>query len=161
MSIEGIVSEHFSAPTHTETEGKPQSRTRNDVFHSFFSDNSEQDYATTTAHRKHIIELLNQQNSMSNTLSTIWENTDGFDEHYRCATALYLMAMLSQAFSVILDCGISEPVHGIEVVDGLNAIGKRFLFRLILTVQFPGDQFYDTQMVMHTVTSTSDVSLAS
>ena len=33
VSIEGIPLEYFSAPTHTETEGTPQERTRHDVFH--------------------------------------------------------------------------------------------------------------------------------
>ena len=63
---------------------------------------------------------------MSNTLSTIWENIDGCTEHYICATVLYLMSMLSQAFSVIIDHGINLSGHSIEVVDGLNAIDKSF-----------------------------------
>ena len=35
MSIEGILLDHFSAPTQTETTGTPQARTFNDVVHSF------------------------------------------------------------------------------------------------------------------------------
>ena len=81
---------------------------------------------------------------MSNTLSTIWENTYGCDDHYRCATALYLMSMLSQAFYVIVDRGISAPENGREVVDGLNAIGKSFLSQLMANVQLPGAKGYDT-----------------
>ena len=56
------------------------------------------------------------------TLSTIWENTDGCAEQYRCATTLYLMSVLSQRHPIIFDWGISAPGHGREVVDGLNAI---------------------------------------
>ena len=104
-------------------------------FHSFLSDDTKQDSVKTTAHRKVIIELLKQQNIMSNALSTIWENTDGCDEHYICATALYLLSILSQAFSVIIDCIMSAPGHGIEVVDGLNAIDKRFSLQLMSSVQ--------------------------
>ena len=94
---------------------------------------------------------------MSNKLSTIWENTDSCAEHYRCATALYLM---SRAFSVIIDRGISASVHGGELLDFLNAIDKRFTFQLMSNVQLPGEKGYDTKMVMHNGTRTSDVSLA-
>ena len=64
--------EYFSEPTHTEIEGTPQARKSHAVFHSFLSDDSKQDSATTTAHRKHIIKLLKQRNIMPNTLSSIW-----------------------------------------------------------------------------------------
>ena len=90
----------------------PQAYRSHYVFHSFFSDESKHDYATTTAHSKRIIELLKQRNSISNMLSTIWENTDGCADHYICATALYLTSMLSQEFSIIIDRGISAPGHG-------------------------------------------------
>ena len=52
--------------------------------------------------------------------------------------------MLSQAFSVIIDRGISAPVHGREVIDGLNSIDKRFLIQFISTVQLMGAKGYDT-----------------
>ena len=39
--------------------------------------------------------------------------------------------MLLQAFSVIIDHGISAPVHVLEVVDGINAIEKSFLLKLM------------------------------
>ena len=67
--------------------------------------------------------------------------------------------MLSQAFSVIIDRGISEPGHVREVVDGLNVISKRFLYQLMSNLQLLGKKSYDTQMVMRTGTRTSDVSL--
>ena len=83
------------------------------MFNYFFSNEIKQGDATTIAHIKSIIEFLNKCNIMSNTLSTIWENTDGCDENDRCATTLYLMSMLSQEFSVIIDRGISAPGHSI------------------------------------------------
>ena len=124
------------------------------------SDDSKQDSATTTAHIKLDIKLFNKFNILSNTLSTILENTDGCAEHYICATALCLMSMLSQTFSVIIDHSISAPEHGRKVVDGLNATEKRFLFQLISGVQLPGEKGYDTYTVMHTGTSTYNVILA-
>ena len=118
------------------------------------------DAVTTIEHIKCIVTLLKQRKIMSSTLSTVWKNTYVCVEHYICATALYLMSILSRAFSVIIDRGISAPAHGREVVDGLNAIYKRFIFPLISTVKLPGEKGYGTQMVMHTGTCTFDFSLA-
>ena len=50
------------------------------------------------------------------------------------------MSMLSQAFSVIIDCGISAPEHGRELVHGLKSIDKLFLFQLISNVKLPGEK---------------------
>ena len=56
--------------------------------------------------------------------STICENTDGFAEHYRCATALYLLSILSQSFDIFTDRRISAPGHGREIVDALDSTEK-------------------------------------
>ena len=42
----------------------------------------------------------------------IRENNDVCAEQYRCASALYLMSVMSQCYSVIIDQGISAPGHG-------------------------------------------------
>ena len=68
------------------------------------------------------------------------------------------MSILSQAFSVIIDRGISAPGHVIEVVDGLNTIDKSFLLKLMSTVHLLVENIYYTQMVMHTGTHKYDVS---
>ena len=81
---------------------------------------------------------------MSNMLITIWENTDGCAEYYRCVIALYLMSMLSQALFGNIDRVISVSGHGRELVDGLNFVGKRFLPQLMATVQLPGAKNYYT-----------------
>ena len=74
------------------------------------------------------------------TLSTIWENTGGCAEQYICATALYLMSVLSQRHSIIFDRGISAPGHDKDVVDSLNAIYKRYIYQLISTVKLQGSK---------------------
>ena len=61
-------------------------------------------------------------------LSTIWENNDGCTEQYRCSSALYLMSVLYQCYSIIIDQGISAPGHGKKEVDVLNAIYKRYIY---------------------------------
>ena len=66
---------------------------------------------------------------MRSLLSTIWENIDGCDEQFRCASGLYIMSFMSQCYSVTIDIGISAPGHGKEVVDGLNAINKCYIYQ--------------------------------
>ena len=67
-------------------------------------------------------------------LSTKWENTDGCAEQYRCASEIYLMSVMSQCYSVIIDRGISAPGHGKYVFDGLNIIDKRGIYQLLLPI---------------------------
>ena len=114
-------------------------------FTLFLSNDSKQDTATTDSHIKFIIELLKEKNIISAKLITIWGNTYGCAEHYRCDTALFLLSVLPQAFYVIIDCGVSAPGHIIEVVDGLKVTYKRFIFQLIYIVKLTGAKFYDTQ----------------
>ena len=52
------------------------------------------------------------------------------------------------------------PGHGRKLLYGLNSIYKSFMFQLISTVQLPGENIYDTQVVMHTGTHTYDVSFS-
>ena len=68
--------------------------------------------------------------------------------------------MLSQAFSAIIDRGIGAPWHGREVWYVLNDINKRFIIQLMLTMELTGAKRYEKNMVIHTGTCTSDVSLA-
>ena len=93
MSIKGIVLDHFSELTQTEINSSTEPCPRHVVFHYFLSDDSKQDSAATTAHSNCLIELLKK---LMSTLSTVWENTDGCAEKYRCASALYLMSVLPQ-----------------------------------------------------------------
>ena len=52
VSIEVIALEHFSAVPQSDINSSSFSRPRHAVFHSFLSDDSKQDSATTTAHSK-------------------------------------------------------------------------------------------------------------
>ena len=62
MSIEGIALEHFSAAPQADINSTSSSRPRHAVFHSFLSDDSKQDAATTTAHITRLISLLKEKN---------------------------------------------------------------------------------------------------
>ena len=61
-------------------------------------------------------------------LSEIWKNTDGCDEQIRCASALYLMSVMSQWYSVIINRGIVASGHSKEVVYGINSVDKRYIY---------------------------------
>ena len=81
------------------------------MFSSFLSDDSNKYATRAIAHRKRIITLLKKRNILYAKLGTLLENTDGCAGHYRCANVLYLVSMLSQSLSVIINCGISTPGH--------------------------------------------------
>ena len=70
------------------------------------------------------------------------------------------MSVLSQCYSIIIDQGISVPGHGKELVDGLNAVDKRYIYQLMSKVQLHGSVRFDSQIKMHTVTENKDVGLA-
>ena len=85
-------------------------------------------------HKEKLISFLNNKQVLTTSLSIIWENTDGCAEQYRCASVLHLMSVMSQNYSSIIDRGISAPGHGKEVVDGINAIDKRYIYQLMSKV---------------------------
>ena len=90
----------------------------------------------------------------------MWENTDGCAEQYRCASALYLVSVLSQCYSIIIDLSISAPVHGKEVVDVIYSIDKRYMYQLMSNVQPSGSRKFHSKILMHSCTQKDDVSLA-
>ena len=104
--------------------------------------------------------MLNNKQVLTTSLSTTWENTDGCAEQYICASALYLMSVMSQTYSIIIDCIISATGYGEEVVDGLNAVYKRYIYQLMSKVQIPGSVRFYSQIKMHTGTEKKDLSLA-
>ena len=57
-------------------------------------------------------------------MSTVWENTYGCANKYRCDLAVYLMTMLSSSYGIIIYCSMNAPGHGKNDVDGINATVK-------------------------------------
>ena len=130
------------------------------MFHSFLSDEKKQYAANNNEHSKHLISFLKEKKVMKKSLSKIWENTDGCAKKYRCASALYLMSVMPQCYSIIIDRGIGEPVHGKYVVYGLNAVDKRYVYQLMYTVTIYGSNIFDPQMQIYTGNQKYDISLA-
>ena len=69
------------------------------------------------------------------------------------------MSVLSQCYSVIIDGGISSPGHGKEVVYGLNAVYKRYIYQLMSNDQLTGSDIFYSQMQMNTSNQNDGVSL--
>ena len=59
---------------------------------------------------------------------------------------------MSQCYSIVTDQGISAPGHGKEVVYGLNAVDKCYIYQLMSIVPLPGSNMVDSHMQMHTGT---------
>ena len=58
---------------------------------------------------------------------TMWDQTYVCTKQYRCSIAYYLMSFLSKSHQIVLDRAIDTPDHGKDVVDGFNAVQKRYL----------------------------------
>ena len=62
--------------------------------------------------------------------TTMWEETDGCAKQYRCATAMYLLSLISVRFNIVIDRAVGAQGHGKDIVDGLNATDEAFKRRL-------------------------------
>ena len=70
------------------------------------------------------------------------------------------MSVVLQCYSVITDSGISASGHGKELFYGLNAIDKRYVYKLMSNVQLPVSKIFYSQVLMHSCTKNNYVSLA-
>ena len=106
----------------------------------FFSDDSKQDAANTTSHRKSFIELLKLKTLLTSALSTIWGNSDGCAKKYICASDVYFMSVMSQYYSILIDRGINASGNVNEVFDGINDISKQYIYQLMSNFQLLGSK---------------------
>ena len=63
-------------------------------------------------------------NTIIQNLSSIWEETDGCENQYRCKTYFYLWFIIAAGLNLVIDNDVESPGHGEDVVGGLNAVGK-------------------------------------
>ena len=106
-----------------------------------------------------MIKLQKEIKVLTSLFNKIWENNDGCEEQYRCASALYLISFMLQCYSIKIDCGISAPVHDKDVVGGLNNINKGYIYQLMSNVQLPRSKTIDSHILIHYSTKNNDVSL--
>ena len=62
---------------------------------------------------------------------TMWDQTDGYANQDMCSISYYLIYFLSKSHQIVLDRDIEKPGHGKDVVDGFNAVHKRYLDTLL------------------------------
>ena len=65
-----------------------------------------------------------------------------------------------QCYLIVIDQGMSAPDHGKEVVDSLNAIYKRYIYKLMSNVQLKVSKIFDSYILISSFTENNDVSLS-
>eukprot|EP00957_Ditylum_brightwellii_P003690 279735-Ditylum_brightwellii.AAC.1 len=55
------------------------------------------------------------------------EDTDSCSKQYRSASLLYRITTISMKYGIVIDREVGAPGYGKDVVDGLNAVDKRYL----------------------------------
>ena len=103
-----------------------QSNDRIREFHLHFSYSKLQNAATTTAHLYALLANVFGKKQMIRG-RTMWDHTDGCAKQYRCSIAYYLMSYLSTSYQIFLGRAVDTPGRGKYVVDGFNAVQKRYL----------------------------------
>ena len=122
-----------------------------------FSGGIKQDAATASTKNKPSMELLKHRQLIFDNISTILKDKCGCSEQYRCATTIYLLAMLADAYNTIIGCSFGATWHGREIIDGLNKT-YFFLSMLIIMVQLPGTSGYEKHMIIQSSTVNKDIS---
>ena len=68
---------------------------------------------------------------------TMWDQTDGCAKQYRCSIAYYMTSFLSKSYQIVIDRAVDTPGHGKDVVDGFNAVQKRYLATCLIMRSTP------------------------
>ena len=133
LSIEGCTLQYHISNNELSTRAT-QSSTHLD-FHSHFADYSRQDAATTFDHMNAMFKSHISRHCVSGKLPdscVMLDHTDGCAKQYRSANALYLLNVFAMSQQIIIDRAICAPGHGKSIIDGLNAVDKHYLKRVML-----------------------------
>ena len=112
--MEGIAVEYY--PTSIGTGNNEETS----EFHSYISDDNEQDSCDSRVHMVHILKIFLESGKIVSGMSKVWEDTDGCENQHMCDLVIYLMTVLSSSYGIIMHRAINAPVHKNNVVDGLN-----------------------------------------
>ena len=155
LSMEGVAFDYVDDDLNSPTVGQVKGE-----FHSFLSDESKQDAATVTAHSYRFIQHLLESERIMRGLSTIFENTDGSGTQYRNGTGMSHQSSLAVKFQLVIDRAVGAPGHGKDVVDGLNAVDKRYLRKAMLRAGHPEADSTSNSINWHSATVGGNVSFA-
>ena len=91
----------------------------------------------------------------------MWDQTDGCAKQYWCSIAYYLMSYLSTSYQIVLDIAVDTPGHGRDIVDGFNAVQKRYLATCLRMRSSPEkDKIDSKRMRVEATTEKGEVSFA-
>ena len=89
----------------------------------------------------------------------MWDQTDGRTKEYRCSIAYYLMSFLSKPHQIVLDRSVDTPGHGKYLVDGFNAVQKKYLAACLRMRRTPEvDNIDSKRMCVDNMTNKGEVS---
>ena len=135
LSMEGVCVRHYkkdvidlhnvSQHSNFDQEGDTISQ-----FHSHFSDSKIQNAGSTHQHMNVLLSYMKDYGLIVKG-GTLYCNSDGAAKQYRCANALYYLSCLATKYGIEIDRAISAPGHGKDVVDGLNAVDKHYLKKIM------------------------------
>ena len=123
--------------------------------HSHFSDDKEQNAATTYNHFKKLIEVLRER-SVLVPGTVIIVSTDGCAKQYRCANSIYLNSVLSATYQITIDQMIGAPGHGKDIVDGINAVDKKYIRIKMCQISTPEASESEKLMKPHAIVDGED-----
>ena len=92
--------------------------------------------------------------------SVFLDHTDGCAKQYRSGNALYLMNVLCLKFNMVIDRAIGAPGHGKSIIDGLNAVDKHYLKKVMCMSGCNRSDDVQTRMRMYSITKESTLSFA-
>ena len=58
---------------------------------------------------------------------TMWYQTDGCKNQYKCSMAYYLIYFLSKSYQIVLDRAVDTRGHGRDIEDGFNDVWKQYV----------------------------------
>ena len=80
-------------------------------FHLHLFSSKLKNSATTKAHIYTLLARMIEKKQMIRG-GKIWDQTDGFANHYRCSIACHLISFLSKSYQIVPDRAIDTPSHG-------------------------------------------------
>eukprot|EP00957_Ditylum_brightwellii_P071038 5398170-Ditylum_brightwellii.AAC.1 len=63
--------------------------------------------------------------------------------------------------NIVTDCAVGAPDHGKDIIDGLNAVDKTYLNKMMFIMYNPGSKHTAKGMMAHLCTPSKNISYAS
>ena len=129
-------------------------------FHSHYSDQSDQNYASTHAQMCVLFDYLKEKDILKRRKTTVWYFTEGCAKKYRFLSVVLLLSQLAAKYNITVDRKFDAPGHGKGNVDGCNAVDKMFLKKMMCFTCKPGQQSSKNTMAAETMSEGREKSFA-